>query len=393
MNATQRPSSDLFKQVRLGRYELMNRVVMAPLTRSRASADGLPSLMMAEYYQQRASAGLIVSEGTNISPQSRGYAFTPGIYSQAQIEAWQPVTEAVHGKGGRIFVQLWHVGRISHPLLQPNGALPVAPSAIKPAGNAFTASGYQPCVTPRPLQTDEMPGIVEQYRLAARNALAAGFDGVEIHAANGYLIEQFLRDSTNQRTDVYGGSPENRARLLLEVAEAVVRACGGDRVGVRISPVTPANDIGPDSDPQSTYGYAVEQLNAFNLAYLHVIEGATQGSREVSGGFDFLALRRSFKNLYIANNGYDINLALEARRLNHADLIAFGRLFISNPDLVERLRIGAPLVEPNAATFFGGGKEGYIDYPFLTPEERKSPGNVIARRERALSDSDLQAFP
>ncbi|MEI9988995.1 MAG: alkene reductase [Rhizomicrobium sp.] len=364
--------SDLFEPVRLGRYRLSNRIVMAPLTRSRATADGVPRPIMTEYYQQRASAGLIVSEGTNISPQGRGYAFTPGIYSPAQIEAWQPVTEAVHGRGGRIFVQLWHVGRISHPSLQPGGALPVAPSAIRPAGHAFTESGYQPCVTPRPLRTDEMPEIVEQYRLAARNALAAGFDGVEIHAANGYLIEQFLRDSTNQRTDVYGGSRENRARLLLEVTEAVAYICGGDRVGIRLSPVTPANDIGPDSDPQSTYGYAVDQLNAFDLAYLHVIEGATQGPREVSGGFDFQALRRSFKSLYVANNGYDRALALEARRHNDADLIAFGRPFISNPDLVERLRIGAPLTSPNSATFFGGGKEGYTDYPVLTKDERKA---------------------
>ncbi|MGB8365274.1 MAG: alkene reductase [Rhizomicrobium sp.] len=371
-------NSDLFEPLWFGRYQLMNRIVMAPLTRSRATADGLARPIMVEYYQQRASAGLVVTEGTNISPQGRGYAFTPGIYNKAQVEAWQPVTEAVHGKGGRIFVQLWHVGRISHPSLQPGGALPVAPSAIRPAGNAFTESGYQPCVTPRPLGTDEIPDIVEQYRNAACNALAAGFDGVEIHAANGYLIEQFLRDGTNQRSDVYGGSRENRARLLLEVAEAVADVCGGDRVGVRLSPVTPANDIGADSDPQATYGYAVEQLNAFNLAYVHVIEGATRGPREVPGGFDFPTLRRAFKSLYIANNCYDLNLALEARRLGNADMIAFGRLFISNPDLVERLRIGARLNEPQEATFFGGGKEGYTDYPFLTPKERKAAGHRVA---------------
>jgi N-ethylmaleimide reductase len=375
LNAANR---DLFTPVRLGRYELSNRIVMAPLTRSRATADGLPRPLMAEYYLQRASAGLIVAEGTNISPQARGYAFTPGIYSREQVEAWQAVTEAVHGKGGRIFVQLWHVGRISHPSLQPRGALPVAPSAIRPAGNAFTETGYQPCVTPRPLQTDEMPEVVEQYRNAARNALAAGFDGVEIHAANGYLIEQFLRDSTNYRTDVYGGSRENRVRLLLEVADAVAQICGSDRVGVRLSPVTPANDIGADSDPQSTYGYAVEQLNAFDLAYIHVIEGATQGPRDVSGNFDYGALRRAFRNCYIANNGYDLDLALEARRGDAADLIAFGRPFISNPDLVERLRIGAPLIPPQQATFFGGGKEGYTDYPFLTAKERSAAHHYAA---------------
>lgn len=361
---------DLFQSVRLGRYELTNRIVMAPLTRSRAGSDGVPHpFLMATYYEQRASAGLIVAEGTNISPQARGYAFTPGIYSQAQIEGWQPVTEGVHAKGGRIFVQLWHVGRISHPSLQPDGALPVAPSAIRPDIKAFTEAGFQPCVTPRPLQTDEMPDVIAQYRHATRCALAAGFDGVEIHAANGYLIEQFLRDSTNQRTDVYGGSIENRARLLLEVAEAVAKECGGDRVGVRLSPVTPANDIGPDRDPQATYGYAAEQLNAFDLAYIHVIEGATQGARDVAK-FDFQALRRTFKGFYIANNGYDVALAQKAIHAKQADLIAFGRPFIANPDLVERLRIGAKLNAPHRETFYGGAREGYIDYPFLTPAER-----------------------
>jgi N-ethylmaleimide reductase len=332
---------------------------------------------MATYYEQRASAGLIIAEGTNISPQGRGYAFTPGIYNQAQIEGWQPVTEGVHAKGGRIFVQLWHVGRISHPSLQPDGALPVAPSAIRPDIKAFTEAGFQPCVTPRPLQTDEMPDIIAQYRHAARCALAAGFDGVEIHAANGYLIEQFLRDSTNQRTDVYGGSRENRARLLLEVADAVAKECGGDRVGVRLSPVTPANDIAADGDPQATYGYAVEQLNAFNLAYIHVIEGATQGARDLAP-FDFQALRRAFKGFYIANNGYDVTLAQKAIRTGQADLVAFGRPFIANPDLVERMRIGAKLNAPRRESFYGGGREGYIDYPFLTPAERGAAGAQTA---------------
>jgi len=224
-------SADLFEPVRMGRYLLTNRVVMAPLTRSRAHADGRPrAFLMATYYGQRASAGLIISEGTNISPQAKGYAFTPGIHNREQVEGWQVVTEEVHAKGGRIFCQLWHVGRISHPSLQPNGGLPVAPSAIAPAVQAFTEKGFLPCVTPRPLLTDEMPDIVEQYRHAARLALAAGFDGVEIHAANGYLLEQFLRDRTNQRTDVYGGLLPNRARLLLEVTEAVAGICGGLRL-------------------------------------------------------------------------------------------------------------------------------------------------------------------
>jgi N-ethylmaleimide reductase len=362
--------SDLFQPVRLGPYQLANRIVMAPLTRSRAGEDGVPRPLMAEYYAQRASAGLIIAEGTNISPQGRGYALTPGLYEAAQVEGWRKVTEAVHARGGRIFPQLWHVGRVSHPSLQPGGALPVAPSAIRPEATSYTDAGFRPCVTPRALATSEIPEIVEQYRHATRNALVAGFDGVEIHAANGYLIEQFLRDSTNKRTDAYGGSRENRARLLLEVTEAVVGVCGGERVGIRLSPVSPVNGADLDSDPTGTYAYVVERLNAFGLAYIHIIEGATQGPREVPGGFDLQILRQSFKGLYIANNGYDLGLALEARRRNLADIISFGRLYIANPDLVERLRIGARLNVPDRATFFGGGAAGYTDYPVLTPAER-----------------------
>ncbi len=367
-----RTFSDLYEPVRLGRYRLANRIVMAPLTRSRAGIDGVARPPMAEYYAQRASAGLIIAEGTNISPQGRGYAFTPGLYTTAQVEGWQPVTRAIHAKGGRVFVQLWHVGRVSHPSLQPGGALPVAPSAIRPAGTSYTEAGFQPCVTPRALDTTEIPAIIERYRQAARNALAAGFDGVEIHAANGYLLEQFLRDSTNQRTDAYGGSRENRARLLLEVTEAVVGICGGERVGIRLSPVSTVNDSGPDSDPEATYSHVVEHLNAFTLTYIHVIEGMTQGPREVPGGFDVQNLRHALKGSYIANNGYDLDLALEARRRNLADLIAFGRLYIANPDLVERLRIGAPLNIPDRASFFGGGAEGYTDYPALPAAKRSA---------------------
>jgi len=361
------PGLDLFEPVHLGPYLLTNRIVMAPLTRSRASEDGTPTPLMAEYYAQRASAGLIITEGTNVSPQGRGYAFTPGIYDPAQVEAWQRVTEAVHVKGGRVFVQLWHVGRISHPSLQPHGAMPVAPSAIRPQATAFTATGFQSCVTPRALETQEIPEIVEQYGRAAHNALAAGFDGVEIHAANGYLIEQFLRDSTNKRVDAYGGSLENRARFLLDVTRAVVKACGPGRVGIRLSPVSPVNDIGPDEDPRSTYSYVVERLNALALAYLHVIEGVTQGPRTVPGGFgfDLQILRSTYTGMYIGNNGYDLELALEARQHDLADLIAFGRLYIANPDLVERFRAGAPLNVPDSSTFFGGGAHGYTDYPFL----------------------------
>lgn len=357
--------SDLFEPVKLGPYELTNRVVMAPLTRSRATPDGVPTALMARYYGQRASAGLIISEATNISMQGRGYAFTPGLYTNAQVEGWRPVTQAIHDGGSRIFAQLWHVGRISHPSLQPEGGLPVAPSAIRPNVKAFTATGFEPCVTPRALEAAEIPGIIEDYRHATRKALDAGFDGVEIHAANGYLIEQFLRDSTNTRTDAYGGSRENRLRLLLEVTEAVTAICGAERTGIRLSPLTPANDIGPDSDPLATYGLVVERLNAFGLAYMHVIEGATRGPREVENGFDMQILRRAFKGTYIANNGYTLDLALKARHENLADLVAFGRPFIANPDLVERLRKRAPLNQPDQATFYGGGAEGYTDYPFL----------------------------
>lgn len=364
------PRSDLFQPVKLGPYWLANRIVMAPLTRSRASADGVANTLMAEYYAQRASAGLIIAEGTNISPSARGYAFTPGLYTAQQVEAWKPVTRAVHARDGKIFVQLWHVGRISHPSLQPHNALPVAPSAIRPQTRSFTETGFQGCVTPRALETSEIPLIVEEYSEAARNALSAEFDGVEIHAANGYLLEQFLRDSTNRRTDAYGGSLENRARLLLNVVDSVVRVLGAQRVGVRLSPVSCVNDIGPDSDAEATYGHVVECLNRLGLAYIHVIEGMTQGPREVPDSFDLQLLRRTFSGLYIANNGYNLDLAVRARAQNLADLIAFGRLYISNPDLVERLRSGAAFNVPDQATFFGGGAKGYTDYPFLPHSSR-----------------------
>jgi N-ethylmaleimide reductase len=357
--------TDLFEPVQLGVCRLANRIVMAPLTRSRAFADGTATPLMAKYYAQRASAGLIIAEGTNISPQARGYALTPGIYTDSQVAGWQRVTEAVHVKGGHIYLQLWHVGRISHPSLQPGGALPIAPSAIRPKATAFTQGGFLPCVTPRALEAAEIPGLIQEYRRAACSALAAGFDGVEIHAANGYLLEQFLRDSTNKRTDAYGRSRQNRARLLLEVVGSVVSACGSTRVGIRLSPVSPVNDADLDSDSVATYGYVIEQLNTFRLAYVHVIEGVTQGSRESAQRFDFKLLRRQFDGIYIANNGYDLKLAQLARQHDLADLIAFGRLYIANPDLVERLRTGAPLSVPDRDTFFGGGAHGYTDYPFM----------------------------
>jgi len=361
-------AADLFQPVRMGELALPNRVVMAPLTRSRAGAGDAPGTLNATYYAQRASAGLIVSEATNITRQGKGYAFTPGIWSDEQVAGWRLVTDAVHGRGGRIVCQLWHVGRISHPSLQPGGGLPVAPSAIKPAGNAFTETGFQPHVAPRALETDEIPGIVADYRHAAEQAKRAGFDGVEVHAANGYLIDQFLRDGTNKRTDRYGGSVENRIRFLLEVTEAVTGVWGGGRTGLRLSPVSPANDIS-DSDPMAVFGPAVEAVNRFGLAYLHHVEGATGGDRNVAPDFDFQKLRRAFNGLTMMNNGYGLELALQALREDRADLIAFGRPYIANPDLVERLRRGAPLAKPDPATFYGGDARGYTDYPALDEEQ------------------------
>lgn len=350
---------DLFTPAQLGPYTLRNRFVMAPLTRNRAGAGNVPHALNATYYAQRASAGLIISEASQVSPQGVGYPGTPGVHSKEQVEGWKHVTRAVHDRGGRIFLQLWHVGRISHPSLQPNGELPVAPSAIRPAGEAFTPEGLKPFVTPRALETDEIPGIVEQYRKAAINALAAGFDGVEIHTANGYLLDQFLRDGTNRRTDRYGGSLENRVRLLLEVTDAVAGVWNPDRVGVRISPVNPFNDIA-DSDPQRTFEYAAARLNRFRIAYLHVVE---QGAEYQA--FDFTRLREIFKGKYIANTGYTKARANRALADGHADLVAFGALFIANPDLPARFAVDAPLNEPDQATFYGGGAKGYTDYPFL----------------------------
>jgi N-ethylmaleimide reductase len=355
--------ADLFQPLRLGPLALPNRVVMAPLTRSRTGSKGIPAKLNATYYAQRASAGLIIAEATQISRQGQGYAYTPGIHDDAQVEGWRQVTDAVHHAGGRIVLQLWHVGRISHPSLQQDGALPVAPSAIRPEGKAFTETGFQDFVTPRALETSEIAGIVEDYRRATVNAQRAGFDGVEIHAANGYLIDQFLRDGTNTRTDRYGGSIENRTRFLAEVVEAVVGAWSADRVGIRLSPVSPANDIS-DSNPQPLFDHVVAVLNRFGLAYLHVVEGATGGPRD-NIAFDFQALRLAFEGAYIANNGYDRDLAQATLHAGKADLVAFGRPYIANPDLVERLQTGAPLAELDRDTLYGGDAHGYTDYPAL----------------------------
>ncbi len=356
--------TDLFQPVTLGGdLPLTNRIVMAPLTRSRAGKGDVPGAMNAEYYAQRASAGLIVSEATQVSQQGKGYAFTPGLYTEEQVAGWRLVTDAVHAKGGHIFAQMWHVGRISHPSLQPGGGLPVSASAVMPKGQAFTETGFQPFVMPRALETAEIAGVVEDYRRSAECAKRAGFDGVEIHAANGYLLEQFLRTHTNQRTDAYGGSVENRVRLTLEVAAAVVGVWGGSRVGIRLSPVSPANDMAGFDDAQEVYNQVVAGIDRLGLCYMHVIEGATQGSRQ-SSAFDYVALQKAFRGLYMANNGYDVTLAEEARDALRADLVAFGRPFITNPDLVERLRTGVPLApSDDKSHWYGGGAEGYTDYP------------------------------
>lgn len=356
-------TADLLQTFRLGSLTLANRIVMAPLTRSRAGRGDVQGLLNAEYYAQRASAGLIISEATQISQQGKGYAFTPGIYNEQQIAGWKLVTDAVHRKNGHIFAQLWHVGRISHPDLQEHNQLPVAPSAIKPTGKAFTATGFKDFVTPRALNTDEIAGIVEQYIHAARCALDAGFDGIELHAANGYLIAQFLCDKTNQRIDHYGGSIENRSRLLFEVLRGLCSVWPSNRVGVRLSPVSHANDI-EDSNPMALYSYVVKQLNPLNLAYIHCVEGETIGPRIIPEGFSFIQLRSLYNGVYMANNGYDLKLAVEARLEDRADLICFGRPFIANPDLVERFRLGVALTpEAPRETWYGGAEKGYTDWP------------------------------
>lgn len=353
----------LFETYPLGPITLANRIVMAPLTRNRAGPGLVPSEFAATYYSQRATAGLLIAEATQISAQAQGYQDTPGLYTQPQIAGWRKVTDAVHAKGGRIFVQLWHVGRVSHVDLQPQGVAPVAPSAIRAETKTFVNNGFVEVSTPRALTLEEIPAIVDDFRQAAANAMAAGFDGVEVHGANGYLLEQFLKDGANLRTDAYGGSIENRARLLLEVTAAVAEEIGADRTGVRLSPVSPANGISC-SDPQPQYDYLVERLSELGIVYLHVIEGATGGPRDVAP-FDFGSLRRRFKQTYLANNGYDLALANTYLNQGKADLFAFGRPFISNPDLVARLALGAALAALKPETLYGGGGEGYIDYRAL----------------------------
>ena len=357
--------TDLFTPARFGAIDLANRVVMSSLTRNRAGAGNVPTPLVAEYYRQRASAGLILTEASPICPEGHGYPRTPGIHSEAQIAGWQGVTEAVHRAGGKIALQLWHVGRISHLDLQPNGQLPVAPSAIKPAGQTFTSQGMKDFVTPRALETAEIPTLVEAYGRAAKNAIAAGFDGVEVHAGNGYLLDQFLRSSTNQRTDAYGGSKEKRARLLLEVLDAVSTAIGNQRVGLRLSPVTSFNDIRDDA-PQDTFDYVVAQLNPRRLAFLDILQGTGGAPREQWEPFDYDRLRKLYEGNLILNNGYDFASAQAAIGAGQADAIAFGRLLLANPDLVERFRRGTPLNAPDYAKLYVGEEKGYTDYPALT---------------------------
>ncbi len=366
----------LFSPVQVGAMHLANRVVMAPLTRNRAPG-ALPTALMATYYAQRADphngAGLIVTEATAISHQGQGYSDVPGIWSAEQVALWRKTTDAVHAAGGKIVMQLWHVGRVSHVYLQPDGGAPVAPSAITAKTKTVLIKdgvpGFVATSAPRALRLDELPGIVQDYRHAAANAIAAGFDGVEVHGANGYLLDQFLRSGSNQRTDAYGGSIENRARLLVEVMTAIAQEIGGDRTGIRLSPVTPANDA-QDPHPQPLFEHVVRQLGPLNLAFLHIIEGATGAARDFQQGdspFDYAALRGAYAQAggagaWMVNNGLDKPLA-QAALQNGADLVAFGRPFIANPDLTRRLREDAPMNEGNRATYYGGGAEGYTDYP------------------------------
>lgn len=357
--------SHLFTPFRLGRLELKNRLVMAPMTRSRASAEGNVSSSLApDYYAQRASAGLLITEATQVSPQGVGYIRTPGMHSPEQVAGWRKVTDAVHAAGGLIFAQLWHVGRVSHPDFH-DGRLPVAPSAIGYGGFAFTFQGRKPTVTPRALETEEIPGVVEQFRSAAQNALEAGFDGVELHGSNGYLLDQFLRDSSNQRTDAYGGSIENRARFPLEVTRAVASVWGADRVGYRLSPQPYAYGGMWDSTPAETFSYMTRELSRLGLGYLHVTEHVS--GKEVPSPEQRITplLRKAFRGAFIVNGSYDAQAGEAALARGEADLVAYGVPFLANPDLPERFRQQAALNPPDTATFFTGEEKGYTDYPAL----------------------------
>lgn len=354
----------LFTPFSIGDIAVKNRIVMAPLTRNRATrGNDAPNALNVEYYRQRAGAGLIITEGTQVSQQGQGYVWTPGMYTADQVAGWKAITDAVHAEGGKIVAQLWHVGRVSHVSLQPGQQAPVSPSARVANTKTYIESGFASVSPPRELALDEIPRIIADFVIAAENAKAAGFDGIELHGAHGYLIDQFLRDDSNTRTDAYGGSIENRVRFALEVVEAVSKVFPKGRVGIRISPVSPANDA-RDSDPQALFTHLVTKLSEAGIAFIHVVEGATREARDYLP-FDYGALRRAFKGAYIANNGFTRDLAIETIANGEADAIAFGRLFIANPDLVERLRRDAPLNTPVVETFYGGDAKGYTDYPAL----------------------------
>lgn len=356
--------TDLFSPLTLGPYTLANRIFMAPLTRCRARPDGVPVPMMATYYRQRASAGLILTEATCICPEAVGYPNVPGLWNDAQVAGWRPVTDAVHAAGGRIFAQLWHVGRVSHPCYQPNGALPIAPSAIACPGKTQTPDGEQPRPTPRALATDEIPHIIEQYRRAAANALAAGFDGVELHGANGYLPDQFLRTATNQRTDRFGGSIENRARFHLEATRALIDVWGPQRVGVKLSPSGVFNGMS-DADPPATFGYVIRELNKLGVAFVHVTEAMESDLKHGATNYPVSMFRPLFDRVLITNAGFSYEKAQRYLANGAADAVAFGVLFIANPDLPRRFRLGAPLNQPDPQTFYSPGEHGYTDYAAL----------------------------
>jgi len=346
----------LLDPVRIGAWDLPNRIVLAPLTRQRAGAERIPNALMAEYYTQRASAGVIISEATSVTPMGVGYADTPGVWSPEQVEGWKRVVQSVHNAGGRMLLQLWHVGRISDPMFL-NGALPVAPSAIAPAGHLSLVRPLKPFVTPRALALEEIPGIIEAYRKGAENARLAGFDGVEIHGANGYLLDQFLQDKTNHRTDAYGGPIENRARLMLEVADAVISVWGANRVGMHLAPRGDAHDMG-DSNPAATFGYVARELGRRKLAFICARESL--GERRIGP-----QLKAAFGGSYIANEKFTFETANQVLAAGEADAVAFGVPFLANPDLPERFRRNATLNQPDQSTFYSPGPKGYTDYPAL----------------------------
>ena len=346
----------LFDPVTIGAWDLPNRIIMAPLTRARAGAERIPNALMAVYYRQRASAGLIISEATSVTPMGVGYADTPGIWSSEQVQGWQVVTEAVHQAGGRILLQLWHVGRISDPMFL-NGALPVAPSPIAAAGHVSLVRPLKPFVTPRALELEEIPGVVAAYRQGAENAQRAGFDGVEIHGANGYLLDQFLQDKTNHRQDAYGGPVENRARLMLEVTDAVISVWGSERVGMHLAPRGDAHDMG-DSNSPATFGYVARELGRRRIAFICARESLGENRLGPQ-------LKTAFGGSYIANEKFTQTTANQVLAAGEADAVAFGVPFLANPDLPERLRQNAPLNEPEQSTFFASGPKGYTDYPFM----------------------------